>query len=117
MTHIVSRYVAMLGFLAMSAPGGAWAQIHTSHDHIPDFAASPTINSAASGSWSSASTWSPARVPGPSDVVKIRHSVTYDSTTGEADVIGIDTGGMLRFATNQSTTLRAGILMVLPGGT
>jgi hypothetical protein len=50
--------------------------IHTPHDHIPHFAASPSIRSAADGAWSSVSTWTPARVPGPGDIVSIAHTVT-----------------------------------------
>jgi hypothetical protein len=95
-----------------------WGQlIHTAHDHIPNFAANPTISSASNGSWSSPGTWNPARVPGPSDRVGIRHTVTYDSTNGDADVIGIDVGGTLRFSTTQTTRLRVGTLIVLPNGT
>ena len=99
-------------------PVQSWtATLHTPFDIIPDFAGNSTINSVANGSWSSASTWSPARVPGPSDIVKIRHSVTYESTTGDADIIGIDAGGALRFSTSQSTRLRVGTLLVMPDGT
>jgi hypothetical protein len=43
--------------------------------------------------------------------------VTYDSTAGDADIIGIDADGMLRFSTAQSTRLRVGTLLVLPNGT
>jgi hypothetical protein len=43
--------------------------------------------------------------------------VTYDSTTGAADVIGINAGGNLRFAINKNTRLRVGTLLVLPEGT
>src|SRR5215510_3563835 len=94
-----------------------WTQlIHTAHDHIPNFAANPTISSASNGSWSNPGIWTPARVPGPSDVVIVKHTVTYDSTTGNADVIGIDVGGTLRFATNQTTRLNVGTLIVLPSG-
>jgi hypothetical protein len=98
-------------------PVAGWAQdIHTAHDHIPNFAANPTISSVLNGSWSNTGTWTPARIPGPSDRVSIRHTVTYDSTTGDADVIGIDAGGTLRFATTQSTRLRVGTLLVLANG-
>ncbi len=101
----------------LTLPWAGWAQvIHTAHDNIPVFAASPTIASASSGSWSSASTWTPARLPNAGDVVSIRHAVTYDSTTGDADVIGIDAGGILRFAPAVTTKLRVGTLQVLPGG-
>jgi hypothetical protein len=90
--------------------------IHTAHDHIPNFAANPTISSASNGSWSNPGIWTPARVPGPNDVVSVKHTVTYDSTTGNVDVIGIDVGGTLRFSTNQTTRLNVGTLIVLPNG-
>jgi hypothetical protein len=50
---------------------GANAQIGTPHDQIPDFCATPSIASVASGSWNSPSTWSPARVPSTNDAVRI----------------------------------------------
>lgn len=90
--------------------------IPTSHDHIPNFAARPTISSAANGAWSAPSTWMPARAPGPADIVSISHSVTYDTTAGEADVVGIDAGGALRFVTTETTRLKVGTLIVLPNG-
>jgi hypothetical protein len=99
--------------LAVQAPAQT---IHTPNDHIPHFAASPSIRSASGGAWSSAATWTPARVPGASDIVSIAHTVTYDTTAGDVDVIGIEAGGMLRFATSQTTRLRVGTLLVLAGG-
>ena len=104
--------------MSVAVPTDAGAQaIHTPHDHVPDFAAAPTIRSAASGGWSSPSTWSPARLPAPGDIVSIGHAVTYDSTSGDAAVIGIAAGGVLRFSVSQSTVLRVGTLVVLPNGT
>jgi hypothetical protein len=49
-------------------------------------------------------------------VVRIAHDVTYDTLTGTADVVGVASGGQLRFATNSATRLRVGILLVMPGG-
>jgi hypothetical protein len=104
--------------MRIAIPSDAAAQgIHTPHDHVPNFAANPTIRSAASGAWSSPTTWSPARLPAASDVVSIAHTVTYDSTSGDASVIGIEAGGVLRFSVSQSTQLRVGTLLVLPNGT
>jgi hypothetical protein len=101
----------------LGLPSGAAAQaIHTAHDHIPNFAANPSIRSVSDGAWSSASTWAPAHVPGAGDIVSIAHAVTYDTTSGDVDVIGVEAGGMLRFSTSQATRLRVGTLIVLPGG-
>ena len=116
MRAVVAAIIVAAARLAV--PGDAAAQaIHTPHDHVPNFAAAPTIRSAANGAWSSASIWSPARLPAPSDVVSITHAVTYDSITGDVSVIGIESGGVLRFSTSQSTQLRVGTLLVLAGGT
>ena len=99
-------------------PVAGWAAgLHTAFDNIPDFAANPTISSNVNGTWSSPSTWTPGRVPGLNDIVKINHTVTYDSTTGDTDVIGIDAGGTLRFSTTQTTRLKVGTLLVKPNGT
>ena len=54
--------------------------------------------------------------PAATDIVRISHAVAYDSTSGDADIIGIDAGGALRFATNSSTRLCVGTLIVLPSG-
>jgi len=98
-------------------PVAGWAAgLHTAFDNIPDFAANPKISSNVNGTWSSPSTWTPGRVPGLNDIVKINHTVTYDSTTGDTDVIGIDAGGTLRFSTTQTTRLRVGTLLVKPNG-
>jgi hypothetical protein len=69
------------------------------------------------GAWQATSTWSPARVPQSSDKVLISHAVTYNTTTGNVDTIGIDTGGKLGFNTGVNTKLRVGTLLVMPGGT
>ena len=45
-----------------------------------------------------------------------RHTVVYDTTNGDVEVIGIEAGGVLRFAIDQSTRLRVGTLLVLPNG-
>jgi hypothetical protein len=108
---------AMLAAWCCGFERSAEAQvIHTPNDHVPNFAASPSIRSVTGGSWSSPATWSPARVPGPSDIVSISHTVRLESS-GDALVIGIDNGGTLRFSTTQPTLLRVGTLLVLPGGT
>ncbi len=116
----VPFFFAMLIFLVIQliSPRQGRTQIfHTGHDHIPNFAANPTIRSVSNGPWSSTNTWSPAIVPGANDRVLVQHTVTYDSTTGEVDVIGIEAGGTLRFSTLQSTALRVSTLLVMPYGT
>jgi hypothetical protein len=90
--------------------------IHTPHDHVPNFAATPTIRSVAAGPWSSPATWNVSRVPTATDVVSIGHTVTYDSATGIAMVVGVEAGGVLRFANSQFTHLRVATLLVLPTG-
>jgi hypothetical protein len=106
-----------LGSLAIVCTTAVAQVLHTPHDHVPNFAANPTIRTAGSGAWSLPSTWTPARLPLPSDVVSIAHTVIYDAGDGDAEVIGIETGGTMRFATDRNTTLRVGTLLVLPGGT
>jgi hypothetical protein len=112
----VNRLAYLILAFLLTAPAAARAQIHTGHDHIPNFAANPTIRSAANGPWSSPATWNPARLPVPGDIVSITHTVTYDTLAGYIEVVGIETGGVLRFATAQSTRLDVATLMVLPGG-
>ena len=111
------RFVITVAVQLGLASVAAAQTIHTAHDHIPNFAANPSIRSVSDGAWSSASTWTPAQVPGAGDVVSIAHAVTYDTTSGDVDVIGVEAGGMLRFSTSQATRLRVGTLIVLPGGT
>ena len=105
------------GSLLVLSHDAAAQIIHTPHDHVPNFAANPTIRSAANGAWSSPFTWIPARLPAPADIVSVAHTVTYDSTTGDANVIGIEADGVLRFSIGQTTRLRVGTLLVLPNGT
>jgi hypothetical protein len=117
MTGLAVRLlVVALALIGPLAPH-AMAQVHhTPNDQIPNFAANPTIRSVANGPWSSPSTWSAGRVPGSSDVVGVLHSVTFDSGAGEAHVVGIESGGVLRFSTGQNTRLRVGTLLVQPNG-
>ncbi len=104
--------------LLMCAHGsGALAQHVLPNDTIPDFCASPSIRSVASGRWSSASTWSPARVPQSNDSVLISAgtTVTFDRTlTFALNAVGID--GILQFDTTVSTRLWAANVEVNPDG-
>jgi hypothetical protein len=116
MRRVLSRAVTLVVFSAIVPAAAAHAQIHTPNDHIPNFAANPTIRSAAHGAWSSPATWTPARVPGSADIVSIAHTVVYESVSGDAAVVGVSAGGVLRFAIDRSTRLRVGTLLVLPDG-
>ena len=114
----VSCAIAFVTATCLFPPHEAVAQvIHTPNDHVPNFAASPTIRSAHPGMWSSPTTWNPARVPLPSDIVSVEHTVTYDSISGDVEVIGIQAGGILQFSNSQNTRLRVGTLVVLVNGT
>jgi len=101
--------------LAIGDSTSAAFQTHT--DTIPNFAQSPTVKSKQNGNWSDAATWTTGRVPSTNDVVLISHIVTYDSTTGNVDTIGIAQGGTLTFRTDLNTKLQAANILVMPKGT
>jgi hypothetical protein len=106
--------------LAASPPGATCTRTAcaTRHDSIPNFAASPTIRSVASGSWREPGTWQPARVPGADDVVSIAGGTTVlvESGDARARTVGVQRGGRLRFAPAGAPRLTAGTVLVLPGG-
>ena len=119
----MSRYAIALIVLLTSAttaraadPSPDISEFVMHHDAIPNFAKSPTIRSTRDGSWSSPSVWSPARLPQDGDIVRVSHDVTYDAGAGMATVLGIASGGRLRFRTDQSSRLSVGTLLVMPGG-
>ena len=114
---ILGLGLALMVFNVPKAHAIGPASFVTMHDTIPNFAVNDTIRSVQNGSWSSPSTWSPARVPLPTDIVGISHTVTYDSMTGDVDAIGIASGGVLRFSAAQSTRLNVANLQVQPQGT
>ena len=90
--------------------------ISTHHDNFPNFAYNPTIMTAKDGNWSDPSVWASSRLPGDNDIVLIKHAISYESSSGVADVIGIASTGKLSFRHDMSTKLSVGILQVLPGG-
>ena len=97
----------------------AAASIVTPTDTIPDFGASPTITSVASGPWSAPATWSRGSLPISGDIVAIMPgtSVQYDVvSSAQLVTLEIRSGGSLTFATSSSTALTVGTLEVLPGG-
>jgi G8 domain len=113
---IASLALSPLALSAVAEAASGPPNFQTHHDTIPNFAQNPTVQSTRSGAWSSASTWIPPRVPQSGDVVLISHTITYDSTTGVADTVGIDAGGTLRFLSSQNTRLKVGTLLVMPNG-
>ena len=111
---LVGLITALL--LASKAEMGHTA-ITTPHDSIPDFCASPTIQSVASGRWSSPATWSPARVPTANDRVLVAagQSVVFDVVQSAAlQCVGIH--GQLTFDAAINTKLWVGEVMVYSDG-
>lgn len=107
--------VAPLWVLLCASP--TLAQHHGLPHDIPDFCATPTIWTVASGSWTDAAIWSGGRMPGANDVVVVSQStsVTYGIVSDAAlACLGLD--GSLRFQTGVNTRLTVGTLMVLEGG-
>ena len=103
------------------------ARAQNAHDHtpavsgvptgVPYFCASPTVTSAASGSWSDPKTWSTGKVPDVGDKVRIAagHMVTFD-VVSDATLECVEVDGRLRFETAADTRLKVGNLMVVEGG-
>src|SRR5262245_3160814 len=107
LTALVVAWMAHSGHSAIVTP----------HDSVPDFCASPTIQSVASGRWSSPDTWSPARVPTANDRVLVASgkSVVFDvMQTSALQCVGIH--GQMTFDTGITTKLWAGEVMVYSDG-
>jgi len=85
--------------------------------NIPDFCATATIRSVSSGAWSNPAIWSPARVPGASDVVNVAAGtdVSYDIVSSTA-LSCLAVNGRLAFRTDRSTRLTVGTMMIMPTG-
>src|SRR5437867_434020 len=86
--------------------------------NIPDFCASATIRSISSGAWSNPAIWSPARVPGATDVVNVDAgtNVSYDiSSTTAIPCLAVN--GRLTFRTDRNTLLTVGTMMIMRTGT
>src|SRR5262245_9574760 len=96
----VTRLLLLASLFTLAAPfsaATASAQaIHGPGGHIPDFGASPTKVSVASGLWSNPATWNPPAVPNANDVVRISHDVVFDTNSGVADIVSVEPGGALR---------------------
>jgi hypothetical protein len=118
------RVVVALGSLLFFASGVVQAQ---THEHIaaasgiahgiPRICTGATVTSAASGAWSSPSTWSTGRVPGAGDAVLVKAgtTVTYDAVS-DAALKCIDVEGTLSFRTDANTRMKVGTITVLESG-
>ncbi len=72
--------------------------------------------SAANGSWSSPSTWSPAGVPGPGDDITINHQVTYNQNISHGGALfRINAGGALTDIGGDDTVAFGGDLLIVEG--
>lgn len=85
--------------LAVLLPAPAAAQLP---HNVPDFCATPTLTSVQAGDWSTPSTWTPARAPLATDVVRVAHAVSVSGTAPVADCVGVT--GTLAFADNARLT-------------
>jgi hypothetical protein len=104
--------------LLLLAARTARAQLQTPHDNIPDFCASPSISSVANGNWNNPATWSPARVPGANDIVRISAGTTVDLSSQLGSPLAcVGIAGQLTFSTTVSTRLWSGNVLVYTSGT
>lgn len=115
---------AIIGAAVVAACATAFAQDHThlppasgvAHG-IPRICADANVTSVASGSWSSATTWSTGKVPASGDKVLVKGGtrVSYD-VVSDAPVGCIDVEGVLAFRTDSNTRMTAGTITVLEAG-
>lgn len=83
------------------------------HHHPTAKPATDVIQSAGSGPWSAAETWTGGKVPqaGAKVVVRTGHEVLYDVDSAEV-IRGIQIAGTLRFATDRDTRLDVGLIRI-----
>lgn len=117
-TKSIARIAGRIGIAALVVlvPRVSAAQIQSPNDMVPDLCASPNIQSARTGAWSDPATWSPARVPGSNDNVRVSSgtTVTFDAyMAAAAACVGID--GNLVFSSS-TTRLWAGNILVYQTG-
>ena len=94
------------------------ARAMTLPEAVPDFSLDttrPSVMSAQSGPWASASTWQGGVLPSANHVVHVMagHTVTINGTTAVGYTIAVD--GTLRFDPTVTTSLTVTNLMVMPG--
>jgi hypothetical protein len=136
----VSRCLPLIvgSLLSLSITQGkttVWAQAHPANppytaeapvlfDGIPNWGLRRTITAVRHGSWNSAGTWSPARMPTENDIVLIPGGVTVqlDGDTNKNKKIPpmakiLVVSGVLRFSTSTNTKLVTSTILVRPDGT
>jgi hypothetical protein len=115
--------IAVFSAALLAASHAALAQDHAhgpasgiAHG-IPRICAGPTVTSVADGAWSSAATWSTARVPAAGDKVLVKPGtrVTYDLVS-DTPIACIDVEGALTFRTSGNTRLTVGTITVFEAG-
>jgi hypothetical protein len=106
---------ALIAALMVVVCAGVRVDAQTLPEGMPDFGASPTVQTIASGSWSSPATWQAGHIPTLTDVVRIGvgHTVTIVDTSAVAYTIAID--GKLAFAPTVHTRLTVTNLEVMAG--
>lgn len=116
--------VAMVAIAMATFPAQlARAQSHTHHGgglphRIPDFCAGASVVSRQSGEWGSGETWSTGRPPAAGERVLIAPGTTVTVMAQHDEAVGcVAVEGLLRFATDRSSRLVVGTLMVMPEGT
>ncbi len=120
---VVALCVAISGLFCAAQPAVAQdSPTHTAPlsgvpQGVPYFCASPSLTSATSGVWSDPETWSPQRVPGVDEKVRIEagHDVVYDAAS-DVRLDCIEVNGRLRFSTDASTRMRIVNLTVMDDG-
>lgn len=130
----VSILVSLLAIVVPSSPlfgnlghGGLIVTedfVQATHDTVPRFAnipgaGAPISANVQSGNFSDPAIWPGGVVPGDEARIQIVDGtvVTYDLTRDtRLDCIEVQSGGHLRFATDQDTRLFLNELMVMPGG-
>ncbi|MDA1183801.1 MAG: right-handed parallel beta-helix repeat-containing protein [Acidobacteria bacterium] len=120
---VVGLLIAISGLFCATQPAlGQDAHTHTAPlsgvpQGVPYFCANPSVTSATGGAWSDPETWSPQRVPGVDDKVRIEagHDVVYD-VASDVRLDCIEVNGRLRFSTDASTHMRIVNLTVMDDG-
>ena len=120
---VVALCIAISGLFCAAQPAVAQdSPTHTAPlsgvpQGVPYFCANPSMTSATSGVWSDPETWSPQRVPGVDEKVRIEagHDVVYDAAS-DVRLDCIEVNGRFTFSTDASTRMRIVNLTVMDDG-